>query len=253
LRLKNTTQAQAYKVAEKFRKNISNLKISGIEYPITVSIGISHFKNNNDHKEELIEKADQALYCAKENGRNKTVIWNNKMMNTSNRADKLAGILTGNTNEDNINILAIMDIIDLIKDGSCIDTKIFIFLGRILETLDAEYSNIILNHDKKDNKKVFSRARFNDEWVKSPYLNYDIIDRVAKGRKGEFLIDWDNIDNLDSLSGLPNWQSVIVIPMIRDEEVKGIIYISTSIQNREFTFKEFNLSKSFGNIFAAII
>lgn len=251
--LKNTTQAQAYKVAEKFRKNISNLKISGIEYPITVSIGISHFKNNNDHKEELIEKADQALYCAKENGRNKTVIWNNKMMNTSNRADKLAGILTGNTNEDNINILAIMDIIDLIKDGSCIDTKIFIFLGRILETLDAEYSNIILNHDKKDNKKVFSRARFNDEWVKSPYLNYDVIDRVAKGRKGEFLIDWDNIDNLDSLSGLPNWQSVIVIPMIRDEEVKGIIYISTSIQNKEFTFKEFNLSKSFGNIFAAII
>lgn len=251
--LKDTTQDEAYKIAEKFRNNISNLKIAGIEYSITVSIGVSHFSNNNDNKEELIEKADQALYYAKENGRNRTIIWNSQMMNTSNRADKLAGILTGNTNEDNINLLAMMDIIDLIKNNSDIDTKMFIFLGRILETLDAQYSSIILNYDNEDSKKVFSRSRFNDQWVKASYLNNYIIERVAKERKGEFLIDWDNIDDLDSISGLPNWQSIIVIPMIRNEEVKGIVYISTSIQNKEFTFKEFNLSKSLGNIFAAII
>lgn len=251
--LKNTTQDQAYKIAEKFRKSISSLEICGIDYPITVSIGIYHFTNNNENKEELVEKADQALYYAKENGRNRTVIWNNKMINTSNRADKLAGILTGSTSEDNINILAIMDIIDLIKDGKDIKSKIFIFLGRVLETLDGQYSTVILNGDLENSENIFTRARFNDEWVQTPYLNYDIIERVSKEKKGEFLIDWDNIDNLDSLSGLPNWQSIIVIPMIKEEELKGIIYISTSIQNKEFTFKEFNLSKSFANIFAAIL
>lgn len=251
--LKNTTVDEAYEVSEKIRENIIALRVQGIEYSITVSIGISNFPFHSKYKEELIERADQALYYAKETGKNRTVIWNNQMVNTSNRADKLAGILTGNTNEDSRNILAIMDVIELIKEDIKIEDKIFIFLGRLLETIDAEYASIIFSPDMEDNKKTFTRARFNDEWVKVPSLNYKIIEKVRKNRKGEFLIDWDNIDNLDSLSGQPNWQSVIVLPMIKDEEVKGIIYISASIQAKEFTFNNFNLSKEFGNVFAAII
>ena len=72
-------------------------------------------------------------------------------------------------------------------------------------------------------------------------------------KKGEFLIDWDNIDYIDSLSGLPNWQSVMVLPMIKNDEVNGIVYISTPLKNKEFDFNSFNLIKNFVSIFSAIL
>ncbi|MCQ4924198.1 diguanylate cyclase [Tissierella carlieri] len=250
--LKNTTEEEAYNIAEKVRKNIESLKIQGIDHPVTVSIGISIYPQHSQFKEDLIEKADQALYHAKETGRNKAILWNAQMDNTINRVDKLAGILTGSMDEDNRNILALMDIIELIRENRDIKGKTFTFLGRLLETIDAEWATMMIIEKNKSVKKYFTRARFDDDWVEAPPLNHKIIDRVIDSKKGEFLIDWDNIDNVDSLSGLPNWQSIIVLPLIKNEGVKGILYISTSLKNKEFDFNSFNLSKNFGNIFAAI-
>lgn len=251
--LKNTTEEEAKNIAEKIRRNIELLKIKGINHPITISIGISLYPQHSQFKDDLIEKADQALYYAKETGRNKSVLWNAQMDNTMNRVDKLAGIITGNMDEDNRNILALMDIIELIRENLNIRSKIFKFLGRLLETIDAEWATMVLIQGNRKIKKYFTRARFDDHWVETHLLNYKIIDRVTETKKGEFLIDWDNTDNVDSLSGLPNWQSIIVLPLIKNEEVKGILYISTSLKNKEFDFNSFNLSKNFGNIFAAII
>lgn len=250
---KNTTEEDAINVAEKIRNNIKSLKIQGIDYPITVSIGISLFPQHSQFKEDLIEKADQALYLAKETGRNKVEIWNPNMDNASNRVNKLAGIITGNTDEDNRNILALIDIIELIKDKDSLENKIYDFLGRVLETIDAEHATFISILDIKKTKIYLSRTRFRENWVDTPILNNEAVDRVIESKKGEFFIDWDNLDNVDALSGLPNWQSVIVLPMIRDEEIRGILYISTSLKKKEFNFDNFNLSKNFANIFAAML
>ena len=251
--IKNATDEEAYNIAEKIRKNIEKLIIHGIERPITVSIGISLFPQYSQFQEDLIEKADQALYYAKEAGRNKVALWNAQMDNTSNRVDKLAGILTGNTDEDNRNILALIDVIELIKDKSSLEDKIFIFLGRLLETIDAEYATMIPILDIKRTKIYLTRARFNDNWVDTPLLNQIVINRVIEGKKGDFLIDWDNVDIVDNLSGLPNWQSIIVLPLIKGEEIKGVLYISTFLKNKEFNFNNYNLSKNFANIFASIL
>ena len=250
--IKNTKEYEAKKIAEKIRKNVENLKIKGIEHSITISIGISLYPHHSQFKEELVEKADQALYHAKETGRNKSVIWNPQMDNTINRVDKLAGILTGNTEDDNRNILALINTLELIKENQSIEKKTFKFLGRVLETLDAEWGSIIFIDDG-DIKRTLSRARFNDSWIENIQINHRIIDRILYTQKGEFLIDWDNIDNIDFLTGLPNWQSVIILPLINNGQVKGILYISTAIKNKEFDFDDFNLSKNFGNIFSAII
>ena len=147
------------------RKNIESLKIQGIDHPVTVSIGISLYPQHSQFKEDLIEKADQALYHAKETGRNKAILWNAQMDNTINRVDKLAGILTGSMDEDNRNILALMDIIELIRENRDIKGKTFTFLGRLLETIDAEWATMMIIEKNKDAKKYFTRARFDDDWV----------------------------------------------------------------------------------------
>ncbi len=64
-------------IAERLREAVHEKTFSADEKPFTVSIsiGIAVSPADAKRKEELIEKADQALYHAKHNGRNQSVLW----------------------------------------------------------------------------------------------------------------------------------------------------------------------------------
>lgn len=72
-----TSAKNALIIAERLR-----MAINSIETPLTksttVSIGIAEFKLDEQSIDEVIHRADEALYCAKETGRNKVVIWPSK-------------------------------------------------------------------------------------------------------------------------------------------------------------------------------
>lgn len=64
--------------AERLRKHIKSLQFSsddGTPFRITISLGISEFKVTDTTNEEIINRADQALYYAKENGRDQVAIY----------------------------------------------------------------------------------------------------------------------------------------------------------------------------------
>lgn len=63
----------AAKVAERMRKTIES-KTSSRAMPITVSIGIASWPTDGVMKEEVIARADAALYRAKQAGRNRTCL-----------------------------------------------------------------------------------------------------------------------------------------------------------------------------------
>lgn len=75
--LPNTTTKEAYEFAERVRKTVETE--SGISFteagPITVSIGVSTLKSQPKNREQLIDFSDQALYIAKNSGRNQVVCW----------------------------------------------------------------------------------------------------------------------------------------------------------------------------------
>jgi diguanylate cyclase (GGDEF)-like protein len=78
----NTTEEGAAVVAEKIRRGIEELRmeIGEIKSIITVSIGgASVVPTDEMAPEELIGKADRALYMAKEEGRNRVIVWNPKV------------------------------------------------------------------------------------------------------------------------------------------------------------------------------
>jgi len=74
LLLPNTDLNQANIMAEGIRNKVQEIKFDhhGATISFTISIGITKFKV--DTLEQLIERADQALYQAKASGRNKVVI-----------------------------------------------------------------------------------------------------------------------------------------------------------------------------------
>jgi len=84
--LPKTTIEEAKNVADRLRQVVENKNINIEEYKIkdikeinvTVSIGVSEFKKTDKEAQNLYKKADLALYKAKESGRNRVIIYNEK-------------------------------------------------------------------------------------------------------------------------------------------------------------------------------
>jgi len=66
--LPKTDQKEACEVAERLREIVAR------ETPVTISLGVATFRAGMTDREELIERADAALYLAKQNGRNRVEI-----------------------------------------------------------------------------------------------------------------------------------------------------------------------------------
>ncbi|RKD31450.1 diguanylate cyclase [Thermohalobacter berrensis] len=249
----NTNKDEAFIVAEKIRKEIEESKLLGDERSLTVSLGIANFPEDSQYKEELIEKADKSLYYAKKLGRNQTVFWNEKIKNTSKRFDKLAGIVSGNTPKDQRNVLTVIEIVNLIREKLYREDKIYLILGRLIEFFGA-YEAILMTLDENERmKEMYSRRRFLEGWIQNPRYNEKIINEVIINKVGKYLIDWEDIRNIDPITGKPDWQSLIVVPLIFNGKLKGILQISVPIKEKEFDYNSFNFANTVANIIATII
>ncbi|TCJ77160.1 UNVERIFIED_ORG: diguanylate cyclase (GGDEF)-like protein, partial [Anoxybacillus amylolyticus] len=78
--LPNCSLEHGIKFAERIRKTVENTKFiyKGMRIFVTISIGVTEYTEGQD-LQKFLEKVDQALYQAKETGRNKVVWLNNTM------------------------------------------------------------------------------------------------------------------------------------------------------------------------------
>ncbi len=74
--LSNCSLKKGIDQAVRIRAHISKSKIkfNDVEIQITISVGVAHYPSDAKTREELIEKADNAMYRAKQTGRNKVVV-----------------------------------------------------------------------------------------------------------------------------------------------------------------------------------
>ena len=77
--LPDTALNGAIQVAERIRERIAAEQFPGIG-SITASVGISSYPANALSKEDLIRVADQALYVAKNGGRDRVAYFNYQMV-----------------------------------------------------------------------------------------------------------------------------------------------------------------------------
>ena len=68
-----TGGASALAVAEKLRHMVENWDFPGVPRSVAVSAGVATFPNDGRTRDELMKAADDALYAAKQQGRNRVV------------------------------------------------------------------------------------------------------------------------------------------------------------------------------------
>lgn len=68
-----TTGEDAYYVADKLRRVIQTTVFPGVPSAVTISAGVASYPANGDNRDALIKAADEALYSAKQSGRNTVV------------------------------------------------------------------------------------------------------------------------------------------------------------------------------------
>jgi diguanylate cyclase (GGDEF)-like protein len=76
--LPETSVENAKLVASRLRKAVESHEFQGQDKPlhVTISIGVAEFGSERDRtREELIRRADKALYGAKNNGRNRVAVY----------------------------------------------------------------------------------------------------------------------------------------------------------------------------------
>lgn len=247
--LPGANKEDAYAIAEKIRNTVEKSKLLGNDAELTISCGIASFPYDANDQDEIIEKADQALYNAKENGRNRSVAWEKNITLGKKRVDKLAGIVTGNNVQDQRNVLVITEIIELINEYDGVEDKVFSALGRLIEILEADEGMIF---SVKNNKK-YCRKKFIEEWVTPSIFNKDLINNTILSKEGKYIIDWENINDIDPVTNTPNWKSVIVVPILVNKEVCGVIYLSVPIKEKEFDYAAYNLVQITSSVIGAIL
>lgn len=70
--LPQTSSMAAFALAETLRKSIAGLKESG--FRLSISLGVATYPEHGLDADELLAVSDQALYCAKRQGRNMTIV-----------------------------------------------------------------------------------------------------------------------------------------------------------------------------------
>ncbi len=72
----DTDLAKAYMVGERLRQCIASMPFdlpNGAKISVTASVGVASLEGVDDTQDGLVKRADQALYCAKRDGRNRVV------------------------------------------------------------------------------------------------------------------------------------------------------------------------------------
>lgn len=75
--LEDSNAKGARQMAERVRQEVERLSFrhKGEEVRVTMSLGVAVLPQHGEEKAELISRADQALYQAKQQGRNRVVVW----------------------------------------------------------------------------------------------------------------------------------------------------------------------------------
>jgi hypothetical protein len=175
------------------------------------------------------------------------------MSKTTKRIDKLAGIISGNLVEDQRKVETMLEVLELQRSIEIEpEEKLFNFLGRIIEVSEAQMGILFEIGEAGEIKSKLVRKKFISTLVDEEYYNEEIVAGCINSKAGAYKVDWDSDSGLDTVTGMPDWQSIMTVPMTKAGRISAVLYLSVSIKTKEFDAGEYNYLKTLCDIFSRI-
>jgi diguanylate cyclase (GGDEF)-like protein len=112
--LPDANEREAYLAAERLRKRVGEA-CAGEPGELTISLGMATFPHHGENASALMRAADQALYVAKEIGRNRSVIFNTAAVETVSAAIQHKGV----DDEKHLStVMALAEVLDIRDAGT---------------------------------------------------------------------------------------------------------------------------------------
>jgi hypothetical protein len=208
--------------------DLQDAKLLGDKREVTLSLGVASFPAHASTRKTLVEKADKALYIAKKAGRNRYMVWDESFGEEAVSKDIVREVITGDAVKDAGRMMVLFDILDIAGESLPFDLKMEKALEVVLSETGTENITLLLYDDGRCTDS-FSASR---KGIK-PVYNNEIIDNVIKTQSPVFMVDWDN--EVQDESGMVDWKSLAVVPVIKNGVFKGILYLSASVKDGEFS------------------
>jgi diguanylate cyclase (GGDEF)-like protein len=228
--LPHTSADEAFAIAQKIRERVGALRFQGGNGRITISVGVAEFPAHAETAEELVRQADRALYAAKEQGRNRTVVWSESLRHQTAREDKLAGILTGEWSKDYRNVSTLLETLDLINSAEDWSGIVKAVVEKMVEITDADRGILLLGGDADDLSVHLALDKKGQKLPSPVRFSRSVVHRVL-GERLPLAI----VDTIDDLEGEPPPESVVSLdirsmmcaPLMARGKVIGTIYVDS--------------------------
>ncbi|MGF7110168.1 transcriptional regulator with GAF, ATPase, and Fis domain [Treponema pedis] len=200
----------------------------------------------------MLSNADKALYNSKNTGRNKTSIWNPSIVNK--KGDKISqpGVIIADETSFSEHISAAIELCDILKTNIKKQDLSQILISKMVKFFEAESGAIIRKSINKKRNEINFKINAKIGFESYP-INEQLIHTVAEDGIGIYQMDWDSIAKRNTITNMPEWNSVMITPIIKNENIMGVIYLAAPEKNNKFSLSKFNFFKFLTDIISANI
>lgn len=223
--LPETDAAGAQIAAEKVRRALGEHRF-GEGLRLSASLGAATCPAHATTSAEVVRKADQALYRAKERGRNRLELWSPELGTIAPREDRLAGIITGHFARDYNNVALLVETFDAISKTHDVQELLTLAVDKAIEASDAERGAIMLADESGALGTIVARGRHRAPLELKERFSRSIPERVLRTGEPVFVVTSDDPSATSSESmrelGL---RTVLCSPLLADAGRIGCLYV----------------------------
>jgi diguanylate cyclase (GGDEF)-like protein len=204
-----TTSAE--KLAEAFRDTLFPAKLR-----LTASFGVAVVPEHADSPEGLVAAADQALYRAKADGRDRVRIWSPELSG-ERRQDPLAGIFTSDFSNAYQNIALLIEFVNVLNSPEGTRDLPGLAVRKMIEATEANWGALIIAEGRSFKVEVAYDRRM--QVIKQPDINEMVVKEVLSAGKSAVV-------PLESGHGAST--SACAIPLVANGKVLGAVYLEAA-------------------------
>lgn len=254
--LPQTEATMAFHVAERLRKIIVNNAFSDLKGPghLTVSVGVASLhKDLIKSRTELIEAADQALYCSKKEGRNRTTVFkgNLKVKRESETPFDIRSLLV--EDKELRTLYQISQVLNMIHDTTELLERI---MDLAIETMGAERGFLVLkDHNSGELQVKVARNMARETIADVQEISQSVVKKVIDDGKPILARDARTEEGLRDKKSiiLFNIISLLCVPLRSAEGILGAIYLDDRREIGRFDQPDLDFLIAFANLAAVAL